>query len=146
MSLKDPIHKMSKSEVDPKSRILLTDSEQQIHQKIKSALTDSEQGISYDPTRRPGISNLIEILGHLEEPNGRTPEEIASDFRSTSVKALKDRVSTAINAHIQPIRDRYSEIISKGSGYIDQVAEHGAARARENAAETMKAVRSTMGL
>ncbi|EED12553.1 tryptophanyl-tRNA synthetase, putative [Talaromyces stipitatus ATCC 10500] len=146
MSLKDPIHKMSKSETDQKSRILLTDSEKDVQTKIKSALTDSEPGISYDPARRPGISNLIEILSHLEGPNGRSCEEIASELQSTSIKALKDRVAATINAHIQPIRDRYLEIVSRENGYLEDIAEQGAVKARQNANETMKAVRFTMGL
>lgn len=145
MSLKDPTHKMSKSEVDPKSRILLTDSPEDIEKKIKSALTDSEPGISYDPVRRPGISNLIEILSHLE-PAGRTCEEVASDLQSTGIKALKGLVATSINRHLQPIRDRYFEIVSQEATYLDDVAGQGAVKARKNTNETMEAVRSAMGL
>jgi tryptophanyl-tRNA synthetase len=140
---------MSKSEEDKRSTILLNDTVKEVQQKIKQAVTDSEPGISYDPVRRPGISNLIEILSHLEEPSGRSCEEIASEFQSTRVKAFKDHVETTINAHIQPIRERFLEIISKDdkdSGYLKDVAQQGAARARENANKTMKLVRHAMGL
>jgi tryptophanyl-tRNA synthetase len=145
MSLKDPVHKMSKSEVDQKSRILLTDSQKDIEKKIKSALTDSEPGVSYDPVRRPGISNLIEILSHLE-PSGRRCDEVASDLQSTSIKGLKDLVAAAINSHVQPIRERYFELIGKEADYLDDIAEQGAVKARKNANDTMEAVRSAMGL
>lgn len=145
MSLKDPIHKMSKSEVDPKSRILLTDSAEDIKSKIKSALTDSLPGISYDPVHRPGVSNLIEMLSHLESEQ-RTCDEIASELQSTGIKTLKDRVATAINDHIAPIRERYLEVISKEATYLDNIAGEGAVRARNNASKTMEAVRSAMGL
>merc|ERR1711939_634674 len=62
MSLKRPTQKMSKSDADPKSRILITDTREEIHAKVKGAITDSEPGISFDPEKRPGVSNLIEIL------------------------------------------------------------------------------------
>ncbi|KAF8319437.1 Nucleotidylyl transferase [Clavulina sp. PMI_390] len=62
LSLRDPIQKMSKSAKDPKSRILLSDSRDEIARKIRKAVTDSETTISYDPIHRPGISNLLRIL------------------------------------------------------------------------------------
>ena len=46
MSFSKPSSKMSKSDQNPKSRILLTDSEEAIRGKIKSAVTDSVEGIS----------------------------------------------------------------------------------------------------
>lgn len=39
-SLRDPTKKMSKSDQDPKSRINLTDSPDEIRKKIKKAITD----------------------------------------------------------------------------------------------------------
>ena len=49
MSLQEPHLKMSKSDTDPRSRILITDSADEIHRKIMSALTDSTNSVSYDP-------------------------------------------------------------------------------------------------
>lgn len=140
---------MSKSEEDKRSTILLTDTVEDVRQKIKQAVTDSEPGISYDPVRRPGISNLIEILSHLEGSNRRSCEDIASEFQSSRIKAFKDHVEATINAHIQPIRERFLEVISnddKGNGYLQDIAAQGAARARGNANKTIKAVRQAMGL
>lgn len=140
---------MSKSEEDKRSTILLTDTVEDVRQKIKQAVTDSEPGISYDPVRRPGISNLIEILSHFEGSNRRSCEDIASEFQSSRIKAFKDHVEATINAHIQPIRERFLEVISnddKGNGYLQDIAAQGAARARGNANKTIKAVRQVMGL
>lgn len=36
-----------------------------IEKKIKSAVTDSEAKIHYDPTNKPGISNLMTIYAIL---------------------------------------------------------------------------------
>lgn len=53
---------MSKSAADSRSRILLSDSRDEIASKIRKAVTDSEGHISYDPAGRPGVSNLLRIL------------------------------------------------------------------------------------
>jgi tryptophanyl-tRNA synthetase len=145
MSLKSPLRKMSKSDADPRSRILLTDSGEDIHKKIKQALTDSEPNITYDPDSRPGVSNLIEILSHFDS-SGKTCTELADELRSTSMKSLKSVVATTIDAHLRDIRERYFEIIGEEAGYLEGVAEEGARQARANADITMGAVRSALGL
>ena len=62
MSLADPSKKMSKSDKNKKSRITLADDKNDIYAKIKRAVTDSEGNfISFDPAKRPGLSNLIQI-------------------------------------------------------------------------------------
>lgn len=53
---------MSKSAANPKSRILLSDTRDEIALKIRKAVTDSDTCITYDPIGRPGISNLLRIL------------------------------------------------------------------------------------
>jgi tryptophanyl-tRNA synthetase len=143
MSLKEPTSKMSKSHADEKSRIILTDSPAAIRKKVKVALTDSEAGVTYDPVRRPGVSNLIEILSHLE---GMSCEDIVREYQSASLRALKDHVAERIAFHLQEIRDRYISIMEDRTGYLDQVAEEGAETARANSAVTMRQIREAMGM
>ncbi|KAJ5779025.1 Ribosomal protein S10 [Penicillium paradoxum] len=143
MSLKDPTSKMSKSHADEKSRIILTDSPAEIRRKVKVALTDSEPSITYDPERRPGVSNLIEILSHLE---GVSCGDIVSEFHDASLRSLKEHVADRIAYHLQEIRDRYTTIIEDKTGYLDSVAEEGAEAARANTRGTMQQVRDAMGL
>lgn len=143
MSLKDPTSKMSKSHADAKSRIILTDSPEEIHKKIKVALTDSEAGITYDPVRRPGVSNLIEILSHLE---GVSCEDIASEFHSAGLRSFKEHVANRIAYHLQEIRDRFITLMDDKTGYLDSVAEEGAKAARANTQVTMQQIRDAMGL
>lgn len=142
MSLKEPTLKMSKSHVDERSRIILTDSPEDIRQKVKAALTDSEPGITYDPICRPGISNLIEILSHLEE---NSCFEIASQYESASPRALKEHLSERICDALSPIKEKFNATISDGRN-LDVISEEGAQKARANAEITMKKVRETMGL
>ncbi|EER40543.1 tryptophanyl-tRNA synthetase [Histoplasma capsulatum H143] len=129
---------MSKSHNDPRSRILLTDSAEDIHQKIKLALTDSEPGISYDPSRRPGVSNLIEILSHVQGGDGsRSFIEMGREHQRLSMRAFKEHVASTITKHLREIRERYLELTNNTSGYIDSVAEDGAKIARDNADITL---------
>lgn len=143
MSLKEPTSKMSKSHIDGRSRILLTDSAEDIYKKINTALTDSDLTISYDPVRRPGVSNLIEILSHFE---GRSCDELAFEHQLMSLKALKERVATTVTDHLRDIRENYFMLVGDKTGYLDSAAEKGAQTARANAESTMKQVRVALGL
>jgi tryptophanyl-tRNA synthetase len=60
-SFRDPSKKMSKSEQDPRSRIEITDTRDDILEKCKKALTDFTSEITFDPENRPGVANLITI-------------------------------------------------------------------------------------
>lgn len=143
MSFKEPTVKMSKSHADPRSRILLTDLPNEIHKKVKVALTDSEPMITYDPIRRPGVSNLIEILSHIEE----VPcDVIASEYQSASLRALKEHIAGRIGVHLQEIRERYTSIMEDQNGYLDSIAQQGAEAAQANASVSMQRVREAMGL
>ena len=80
MSLQNPLNKMSKSDPNPATRILITDPPEIITSKIRHALTDSVPGpITYDPDHRPGVSNLIEMLWHIHQI-----KEGKSDFTGTT--------------------------------------------------------------
>ncbi|KAK2873939.1 hypothetical protein FQN49_001969 [Arthroderma sp. PD_2] len=162
MSLKDPRQKMSKSHSDPKSRILLTDTPQQIRDKIRIALTDSDSSITYDPEKRPGVSNLLEMLSHLEglqagpSSSGRPASEIALEYTSSSFKVLKADLSEKLVELLTPIRERYVQLMeeddklasgsSDSESYLDTVARKGAEEASANADITMKRIKIAIGL
>ncbi|KAH8431209.1 tryptophan--tRNA ligase MSW1 [Aspergillus melleus] len=143
MSLKEPTLKMSKSHTDKRSRILLTDSTEDIHKKVKSALTDSDASVSYDPVHRPGVSNLLEILSHFD---GRSCEDLAEEYKSSSLQSLKGHLGSQISLHLEPIRERYLSLIADKTNYLDVVAEEGARTASANADITMRRVRKALGL
>jgi tryptophanyl-tRNA synthetase len=144
MSLTNPKKKMSKSDTNDKSRILVSDSREEIGKKIKAAVTDSEEGVTYDPENRPEIANLINLLLHLEGDESLVPQDLIQDV--TSKAALKDKLTDSIDAHLEPIRERYNELISPDdSDYLFDVAEEGAEMARASAEETMQKVREAVG-
>lgn len=146
MALDKPMQKMSKSHLNPNSRILLTDSTDVISKKIRAALTDSTEGISYDPELRPGVSNLLDIAFHLNPSDAKSPSELAETFRDSSIQALKGEVTSVVDKHLAPIRDRYCSILDSQSHLIEDYAASGAQSASKNASTTMLAVRDAMGL
>ncbi|KAF2128576.1 tryptophanyl-tRNA synthetase [Dothidotthia symphoricarpi CBS 119687] len=146
MSLTDPTKKMSKSDPKPKSRILITDSRDEIHGKIKTALTDSVEGVSYDRDSRPGVTNLIDLMYHFDEAAAGSPEELAADLKDLSMRALKERVVDTIDGGIRDIRERYGELMGGDQKVLVEQAEVGAQKAEKIAEETMGRVRSAMGI
>jgi hypothetical protein len=145
MSLKEPQLKMSKSHPDPKSRILITDTEENIHAKIKEALTDSEPGLTYDPKTRPGVSNLLEILKHTTQ-SPSSCEELAHDLSGLTMRQLKEHVSQAVVKCLSGIRESYLELMLPTNKTIAMAREAGRLKAAGRAGTTMKTVREHVGL
>src|SRR5947207_15913801 len=107
MSLKEPHLKMSKSHQDPKSRILITDTPEVIRSKVMSALTDSMNQVSYNPTERPGISNLLELMSHFD--GCKTPSQLSIEFqaRNADLRSFKSDVADCISSGLNDIRIEY---------------------------------------
>jgi len=146
MSLTDPSTKMSKSHPNPKSRILLTDSDDAIRSKIKSAVTDSFDGITYQPDRRPGVSNLLDIFFHSGEAV-ETDDQVAlaKHLEGLNLKAVKEEVAMAVIEVVRPIRERYENIV-QDQKMLDRVAEEGKEKARRSAEMVLGRVRKAVGL
>lgn len=145
MSLNDPTSKMSKSSKSERSRILITDTPEQIKKKVSSAVTDSISGISYDAVERPGISNLLDILS-MFDPKGRAASELGEAFHDLSPKQLKDLVSDHVVSGLDGIRQRYTQLLSSDQSYLDKVEAEGTRKAQKSAADTMELVREAMGM
>ncbi|KAL1855845.1 Tryptophan--tRNA ligase, mitochondrial [Diaporthe australafricana] len=149
MSLTEPTKKMSKSDANPASRVLITDEPDAVRKKIMRAVTDSQSAfVSYDPEGRPGVSNLLEILAILEGGGERTPAEAAEGFAGSQhpLKALKERTADAVVAELRDVRERYLELLGKDGGKgLDEIEAQGAEKARASADATMKLVKDAVG-
>lgn len=133
---------MSKSNPDPKTRILLTDSPLVARDKLRTAVTDSIPDISYDPNLRPGVSNLFDILSGL---TGTSPEDLALQFEGKSMKDLKTTVSDALAPVLVEFQNRFDEL-RKDPGYLESIEAQGRKKAESRAEETMAKVRRVVGL
>jgi tryptophanyl-tRNA synthetase len=148
---------MSKSAPDGNSRILLTDSPQEIKSKIKRAVTDDEQILSYDPESRPGVSNLLGILAALQSrlpANGderkADPAQVADELNKAKGGAagagtLKAALTEVVIQTLQPIQSEM-ERLQNEAGYLDRLSNEGAEKANAIASRTMKEVREAVGL
>lgn len=77
-SLRDPTKKMSKSDPDPKSVIMVTDTPEMIIEKIKKSITDFTSEVSYEPEKRLGVTNLITIHSLI---SGLSPDQICENVK-----------------------------------------------------------------
>jgi tryptophanyl-tRNA synthetase len=140
MSLQDPTSKMSKSDPNPASRILLDDPDDVIRKKIKTAVTDSDRYVRYDWTEKPGVSNLLELFSVF---SGRPIDDLVGEFHEAGYGRFKEAVGEALVAGVGPIRERFLSITD---AEITDVMERGARIARERAELEMVSVRAKVGL
>ncbi|KAL8914108.1 MAG: hypothetical protein Q9171_001224 [Xanthocarpia ochracea] len=145
MSLMDPRVKMSKSNIDPRSRILLNDSPDTVRWKIKAALTDSIDGLSYNPEERPGVSNLLLLMSYMDASH-RSVEQIAAEGQALSMRAFKEEVAETLIKGMTDLRERYIYFMDPAqSQYLRDVAAAGNEKARLRAEKTMRRVREIVG-
>lgn len=146
MSLVQPASKMSKSESNAKSRILLNDSKEVIQAKTRAAASDDLGAVTYDPDRRPAISNLLDILYYCDRStNVNSREELVESLADSDMKTFKERVAEAVETMVRPIRERYEQVVHD-ERLLNDVAADGAERAAKSAASTLRRVKEVTGL
>ncbi len=142
LSLRNPQEKMSKSDPDPNSKILLTDPDDVIRKKVMTAVTDSGREVYYDTEEKPGISNLLEIASTL---SGENVEELAGRYRDKGYGAFKGAVADIVIAAIHPLRERVLELLADPSE-IDEALARGREHAHGEAKPMLDAVKRAVGL
>ena len=142
MSLRNPLQKMSKSDNQDMTRINLSDSPDEIRNKIRKAVTDSTGRVTFDPKERPGVSNLVSIYSALI---GSTPEEICRKFEARQTVDLKDELAEVLINELAPIRQETNRL-QASRDYVLQVLREGKDRAREIAEPNLREVKDIMGL
>ena len=140
MDLQEPTKKMSTSGGTPQGTVLLLEDLASIERKIKRAVTDTETEVRYDPVNKPGVSNLLEILGAITR---RDPEKVAADY--TQYGPLKADTAEAVVELLRPIQARYRELEADPAA-MDAILHHGADKARSIASATLARARDAMGL
>jgi len=141
MSLQDPTKKMSKSDENERGFISMLDSPKKIEKKIKSAVTDSEGIVKYDKENKPGVSNLLTIYASCTD---ESIETIEKKYEGKGYGDFKTGVATAVINLLQPIQDRYYELID--SNVLDEILDRGAEKAAITANKTLANAQKAMGL
>ncbi|HHZ00767.1 MAG TPA: tryptophan--tRNA ligase, partial [Tissierellia bacterium] len=98
MSLQDPESKMSKSDSNENSYILLTDKPDVIMKKFKRSVTDSVGVVNYSDDQ-PGIKNLINIYSKI---TNMKPDTIVSNYEGKGYARLKEDVAEVVIEELKP--------------------------------------------
>jgi tryptophanyl-tRNA synthetase len=142
MSLKDGTKKMSKSDRSEYSKLLLTDSADMIQEKLLRAKTDSIMGVTYDLDNRPEVANLLTIFSVL---SGRSINQICQQFADKDMLIFKKALLEILVEKIVPIGKKIEEY-QKDKPYMLKILNQGSDKARDIATETLREVKTLMGL
>lgn len=145
MSLRDGSKKMSKSDESDLSRINLTDSKEQIVQKIKKAKTDSEpinEDIFNEKSKRFEAQNLISIYADLKSESNK---KILSQFEGKNFSEFKKDFTDLLIEYISPISDKI-DLLRKNEDHLLKILKDGQEKASNVADKTMKDVKNIIGL
>ena len=140
MDLQHPDRKMSKSVDSPLGTIGLLDSDDDITRKVRKAVTDTDGEVRFDPEKKPGLANLLELLAAA---TNRTPEGVAAEY--SRYGDLKNDVAASLVELLRPVRERRLAL-EDDLGHVHAVLARGAAHAHEVAAATYARAAHAMGL
>lgn len=140
MSLQDPTKKMSKSDENENSRIGILDKPDVIRKKFAKAVTDSENVVRYDREKKPGISNLLNILA---VSTATTIPELEKRYAGVTYGEFKKDVAEAVVTLLEPFQIRYYEL---NDDYVKKVLIEGAEKVAPRAKATLKRVKEAIGL
>ncbi|MBR2490234.1 MAG: tryptophan--tRNA ligase [Ruminiclostridium sp.] len=140
MSLSEPEKKMSKSNPNENSYVLVMDKPDAIMRKFKRAVTDSEGGIYRSP-EKPGVSNLIEIYSAV---TGKTFEEVENEFAGKGYGDFKPAVGEAVVECLRPIREETERLLADKAS-LEALYRQGAEKAANIAYKTLRKVHKKVG-
>jgi tryptophanyl-tRNA synthetase len=140
-NLQEPERLMSTSAGNPQGVVRIVDEPDLIRRKFKTAVTDSEREVRHDPSAKPGISNLIEIMSVA---TGDPLDAIEARYDGAGYGQFKDDVGEAVVSLFAPIQERYRELRAD-EGELRRLLTVGAEKAREASAPTLEAMYERMG-
>ena len=141
MSLQDPTKKMSKSDTDLNNVITLLDNPDVIRKKLKRAVTDSGKRILFNPEKRLGVANLINLYSGL---TGLEISAIESHFEGKMYSDLKIELSELIIDILKPIQIEYQKLMGDRT-FLDSIMENGRKKANKIANKTLRKVYKKIG-
>jgi len=141
MSLQEPTKKMSKSDDNPNSYILIMDPPDVIRKKVSRAVTDSIGVINYTD-EQPGVKNLLDILIAI---NKTTAEELVEYYKGKGYSDLKKDVAEAIVSELEPIQNKVNEIL-KDKKALEEIYKLGAEKANYISMKTLRKMQKKIGL
>ncbi len=129
--------KMSKSR---RNAIAIAATADETARLICSAKTDLDPHITYEPERRPEVSNLVLLTALCE---GTDPPLVAEQIGTRGAAELKRRATEAINERLRTIRATRAELVADRA-YLRQVLRAGSFAAAAIADQTLEIVSAAM--
>jgi tryptophanyl-tRNA synthetase len=132
--------KMSKS---LGNTIHLSDTPDDVMKKVRQMYTDPKRVRADIPGTVEG--NPVFVYHDAFNPNSGEVEDLKARYRAGKVGdvEVKTKLANALNAHLEPIRERRAAALAR-PGYLKDVLFEGSKRARVIAAGTMERVREAM--
>ncbi len=143
MSLRDGNRKMSKSDTSDASRINLTDTKEEISNKIRKAKTDPHplpETID-ELKKRPEALNLLNIYSSL---SNQTIEITLKEFSGKGFSYFKPLLVELAVESLSPISSEMRYLL-KDTKEIDKILKIGEYKAREIAERVLKDVKNLVG-
>ena len=140
-NLIDPTKKMSKSDETGKGVLFLGDDPETAVKKIMGATTDNLASIKYDPANQPGVSNLLEILAHIE--NTAIVEVAGRYAGKTNYGDLKADVAAKVKEFLVDIQAKLAQVSDSD---IDQKLKDSEAKLQASTQDKLFEVQKAIGL
>lgn len=134
--------KMSKS-LD--NAIYLSDSEEEVRNKVKKMYTDPKRIHADDPGTVEG--NPVFIYHDAFNSDKEEVANLKKKYAEGKVSdvEVKEKLADALNKFLDPIREKRKEY-EKDPGLVEKIISEGTKKAREEASETLYEVKKAMGL
>ena len=143
MSLKDGSKKMSKSELSDLSRINLTDTKDEIINKIKKAKTDALP-MPKNVKELDGRAEAKNLLGIYASITNSTLDRTIENFAGKNFSEFKEKLSEALVDEIGPISVEIKKLLNDQL-YLDNILYDGAVRANIIASQKIKNIKEILG-
>ena len=143
MSLRDGSKKMSKSDPSDYSRIMLTDTAENIVQKIRKAKTDPEPlpANKTDLEKRPEAENLISIFASLKDTS---VDNVINEYSGKEFSIFKKDLADLSVSKLEPITSEMNKLMNDIS-YIDSVLNAGKDNATSVAEPVLQKTKEIIG-
>ena len=143
MSLKDGTNKMSKSDPSDLSRINLTDTKDQISNKIKKAKTDTQSlpDSDKDLNKRPEAENLLGIYSSL---SNQSLKDSINEFSGKNFSEFKKKLADLVVEKISPISLEINKL-QNDINFIDSVLKEGGEKANKIASKKVEEMKKIVG-
>ncbi len=144
MSLKDGNKKMSKSDPSELSRINLSDTKDEIFNKIKKAKTDT-QPLPENVNQLADRSEAENLLGIYSSLSDQSLIQTINEFSGKNFSYFKEKLANLVVDKISPISSEINKLL-KDNKFIDDVLNEGAQKANEIASKKVKNIKKIIGL